>query len=900
MLVLTKKTEAQIVTDTASYQSRIGVVSDSVTGTGDRRAADTASVRSRAGTFRDTVTTADTLRLTDTVSVDSAASASHDRMSLEQRLGIRISPDALPSPVTAVAKDSAVLNMADNVFYLYGKAQVNYEDMQLNAGTVTYYQERNLVAAVPEFDTLGLAIERPSFAQGQEKFTYDTLQYNFKSKRAIVRNARSQYGEGYVHSEQVKRNPDQSLYGSRSIYTTCALDTPHFGIYAKKIKIIPNRVIASGPANFHIEDVPTPLFLPFGLFPITQGQRSGFKLPTYTIEPVRGLGLRNGGYYFYINDHVDLLLTGNIYSKGSWLVNGTSTYNSRYRYNGMLTFSYTDEKRGEKFEPNYYATKDFLINWQHRSDQKARPDLQFSASVDAGTGSYYQNNTYDAAQIVKNQMRSDITLVKSWPNKPYSMSIAARHSQNTASGEVDVTLPEVNFFLSQFNPFQGRNSTGQRWYEKISFQYSMTGINTIRFIDSTFSLARLSTRDFRNGIAHSVPMSANYNLFRFFTLGINANYKEYWLTEQIYQYYNSSDGGLDTINRRGFYTARDFNTSANITTRIYGLKMFKKGKLAGIRHVVYPTVGIAYTPDYAAAPFRYGYQTIMDASGQYVYRSPYETSVVGAPGFGNFGKFSSNLTYGLNNNLQIKVRTKDSIGSKNITLIDGFSINGSYNIAADSFNWSPVSMNFRTNILNLVNITGDATFDPYVYDYEQRRRINRTVVDAGRGLLRFNRAGIGLDANFRSLTKTNEEREKAKKNSDEYNRIMQYGRYDDYTDFDVPWNLTLRYAFQVRKEPLNEAKKDTLIFDNNINGTVEFNITKRWRLNINTGYNFVSKDLNITEIRLFRDLHCFEMELSAIPFGANKYYSFRINVKAQVLQDLKLIRRRDFRDAALR
>lgn len=875
MLVLTKNATAQVVKDTIAAGSILDITAD-------------------------TNIAVDSFSLTDTISSDSAQRDSVNRQSLEERLGIRISSDALPSKVTAVAKDSAILNMAGNVFYLYGKAQVNYEDMQLNAGTITYFQEKSMVTAVPEYDSLGIALERPSFAQGQEKFTYDTMQYNFKSKRAIVRNARSQYGEGFVHSQQVKRNPDQSLYGYRSVYTTCALDTPHFGIYANKIKIIPNKVIASGPANFHIEDVPTPLFLPFGLFPITQGQRSGFKLPTYTIEPVRGLGLRNGGYYFYLNDNIDLLLTGNIYSKGAWRVDAASTYRSRYKYDGAFRFSYGIDKQGEKFEPSYQENKDFAINWQHRSDPKSRPDMEFGALVDIATGSFYQNNTYEASQIVRNLLSSSINLTKTWPNKPYRMTVAARHSQNTQTGVVDVTLPEVNFFLSQFNPFQGRNSTGQRWYEKISMQYSMQGINTITFIDSSFSLAKLSSRDFRNGMAHSIPITANYNLFRFFTVNLNANYKEYWMTEQTYKYYNSSEGRLDTIDNRGFFAARDFNTSASLNTRIYGLKMFKKGKIAGIRHVLYPSVGINYTPDYARSPFRYGYQTISDASGQIGYRSPYETSVVGAPGYGNFGKFSSNLTYSLNNNLQMKVRTKDSIGSKNINLIDGFNISGAYNLAADSFNWTPINMDFRTNIMNVVNVSASASFDPYVYDYEQRRRINRTLADAGRGLATFTYGRVGLDANFRSLTKKDTEKEKEAKNSEEYKRLMANGGYDDYADFNIPWNAALTYVLEVRRERLNEAKKDTLIYGSNIGGRVEFNITSRWRLNVQTGYNFTTKDINITEIRLVRNLHCFEMELSAVPFGDRKYYSFRINARAQVLQDLKLIRRRDFRDAVLR
>jgi hypothetical protein len=848
---------------------------------------------------RDSTVLIDSLRLSDPTDADSVQKDTANIQSLEQRLGIRISRDALPAPVTAVASDSAVLHMAKNTFYLYGKAQVNYEDMQLNAGKITYYQNQNLVTAVPEFDTAGNPVGRPVFAQGQEKFTYDTLQYNFKSKRAIVRNARSQYGEGYVFSEQVKRNPDQSLYGLHSIYTTCALDTPHFGIRAKKIKVVPNQVIASGPANITIEQVPTPVFLPFGLFPITQGHKSGFRLPSYTIEEQRGLGLLNGGYYFYINDHVDLLVQGNIYSKGSWLVSGISTYSNRYRYEGAFNFSYAYEKTGEDFEASARRSRDFIINWQHRSHEKSRPGVTFNASVDAGTGTFYQNNTYDVNQITRNQLQSSISYAKAWQNKPISLSVAGRHSQNTGTGQVDVTLPEFNFFISQLNPFQGQAASGTRWFDKITATYNFSATNTISFIDSLFSLDRLSTTDFRNGAIHTVPISASYNVLRFFNLTFNTTYREFWMPQQSYRYYNPINERVDTLSRRGFFTARDFNAGTGVSTRIYGLKMFRKGKLAGIRHVITPNAGFMYTPDFARAPFRYGYRTIIDPAGSPVYVSPYEASVVGTPGHGNFGRYSSNLTYGLNNNLQIKVRTNDSVGTKNVTLIDGLSVNGAYNLSADSFKWSPVSVNFRTNILNIISVTASANFTPYVYDTAMSRYIDRTLLDAGRGLAQFQEGNISVGGSLRSVTDEAKKKAERSMNADEFNRMMQMGRYDDYADFDVPWNLTFNYVTRVRKYFNTTTRKDTTEYDNSVTFSGDVNLTPRWKFLLTSGYNFYTKDLSMTQFTLIRDLHCWEMRLQAVPFGSRKFYFFTLNVKAQILQDLKLVRRRDFRDSAV-
>jgi lipopolysaccharide assembly outer membrane protein LptD (OstA) len=828
----------------------------------------------------------DTTAVTDTVS----------NQSLEERLGIKISPDALTSVVTTEASDSAVMNMKRNVFYLYGNAKVNYEDMALTADHIIYDQDSNLVTAAPKTDSALNIKERPTFTQGQEKFTYDSLQYNFKSKRAIVRNARSQYGEGYVYSMQVKRNPDQSIYGHNNVYTTCALDTPHFGIAAKKIKVIPGKVVASGPANVTIEQVPTPLYLPFGLFPIAQGQRSGIILPTYTLEDNRGLGLTNGGYYFALSDYVDLKLMANIFSKGSWNTGFSSDYINKYRYRGNMNFYYSYDKRGETYEPDSKIQKDFKIGWNHTSDPKSRPGVSFNATVNAGTATYNQNNTYTVNQILENQLASSIAYTKIWQNKPYTLTIAARHSQNTQSRLVDVTLPELTFYIAQFNPFQKKNSLGTRWYEKITASYNLTGKNQTSFYDTAFSFNTLSTDQFQNGLTHSIPLSASYNVLRFINMSFSANYREYWLTQQTYRFYNHEADSVQKNITRGFYTARDFNAGVNFNTRIYGMKMFKKGKIMGIRHVLSPTAGLVYTPDYAAAPFRYGYQTIIDPKATTpAYLPVYENAIPGVPGYNQFGKFSSNLTFGLDNNLQMKVRsTDDSTGFKNIRLIDNFNISSAYNLAADSFNWQPVNMRFATNILNIINIQAGATYDLYPIDTDGVRQ-KIMMIDRGMGLARFTQGNAGVDASFRSKPKDADEQPEQK--TGEYNRLMQYGGYNDYLDFNIPWTFRFSYTMQVNKNYLPEAKKDTVVLNHSVMFGGDFNLTSRWKVELTSGYNLTQKQLTITNVRIIRDLHCWQMVLGAIPFGANKHYNFTLNAKASVLQDLKLMRRRDYRDA---
>jgi hypothetical protein len=826
--------------------------------------------------------------------LDTTAKNAKKTSQLEDSLGIKISKDALPDVVKAIAQDSAVLDIKNNLFYLYGKAQVNYEDMQLNAGKIFFAQSSNMVTAQPLYDTAGVIVgEQPTFAQGKEKFTYDSMQYNFKSKRAIVRNVHSQYGEGYVQSQQVKRNPDQSIYGLHSVYTTCALDTPHFGIVARKIKVIPGKVIASGPANLFIEGVPTPLFIPFGLFPISQSQHSGFVLPTYTIEQARGLGLLNGGYYFAISDYVDLLAQTNIYTKGSYSVSGLSDYFNRYHYTGSLSVSYAYNKTGQDYEPGASITKDFMVVWRHQSDTKAIPGQTFNASVQAGTSSFYSNNSYDPNQILQNQYQSNITYSKTWQGKPFNLTVSALHSQNTATKEVDVTLPSINFHVTQINPFQSKTSVGTHWYDKITASYTFDLEDQLKFYDTSFHFNKLGLGDLRNGIHQQVPISASYTILRFINMSFNINYDEFWLTDRSYQYYNSSTEKIDTFDTKGFYTARDFNAGVTFSTRIYGMKLFKHGKLRGIRHVLTPTVGFSYNPDFGASPFNYYYRTHLDSSSAFYYLSPYQSSIVGVPPQGK----AAMIPIGLNNNLQIKVRSsKDTVtGYKNVTLIDGLSINTAYNAAVDSFNWSNIAIAFRTNVLDKINISGSANFDPYAYDYQDGIRTKTLMLDNGTGIARFTNATLAVGTNFHSKPAGNKQ---DPSNSEEYNRLMRNNAYRDYVDFNVPWSFNVSYALSANSLYSYYSKSDTFTITHSAMFSGEVKITDRWRVTFNSGYDFNSKQLTLTTIDLYRDLHCWMMHLQTIPFGPRKSFNFTLNVKATVLQDLKLTRRRDYRDAA--
>lgn len=811
----------------------------------------------------------------------------------EKQLGIKISKDALPSIVKTYAEDSLVIKIDSNIFYLYGKAKVNYDDIEVKSGEMAYRQKDNIMTASPIKDTAGKIISFQQFSQGDQPFTFDTLQYNFKSKRALVRNAHSKYGEGYVISKQIKRNADESIYGLDNIYTTCDLPHPHYGIRAKKIKIIPGKMIATGPANLVIEDVPTPLFLPFGIFPIKQTQSSGFILPSYTLEDRRGLGLTGGGYYFAINDYVDLTTKFDIFSKGSWGANASTQYNKRYQYSGNLSVQYLYSKYGEATDPDGSLQKDFRVDWTHTVDTRARPGTTFGASVSFGTSNFNYLNGGEIPQALNNTYSSSISYSKNWVGKPYSFTAALRHSQSTQSHLVSLSIPELSFSIGQFSPFQRKNMVGDpRWYEKITITYSVAATNKWDFYDSTLNIQKLNFNDFNNAIKHSASISASYNVFKYFNWSINAPYTEFWNTKQTYRIYNAATKQTDTTINDGFFASREFSASTSLSTRIYGLKMFKYGKIMGIRHVLTPSISANYQPGFANAPFHYFYNTV-NSDGTINYLSPYAYAPFGGPS--NPNNIGS-LNFSLGNTLQMKVRGKDSTGNKNISLIDALGINFGYNFFADSLKMSNINLTFRTSLYKKINISANASFDPYKYNGGVK--LGEYLAAAGKGLAKFSYGNIALGLSFQAKQKEKGELDSAKKKNDQVARILENNNYDQYYDFNIPWNLSINGGLYVNRQrpkgiPDSFAFTPNLVFDGG------FNLTERWKVNFNSALQFTGFNkivLGTTNINISRDLHCWQMSLNLVPFGFYRSFNFTIQVKASVLQDLKLTRRRSYID----
>ncbi len=804
-------------------------------------------------------------------------------------VSIPISKDKIESEVSYHSIDSIVYDAKEKKLHLYRGATISYEDIKVNADYIFYTQDSSTLTAL-ELDAYksdSTRGDKPTLAQGGESSTFSSLLYNFKSKRALVENAYSQYGEGFILSKQVKRNNDNSINGLHNIYTTCNAETPHFGIAAKKIKIIPQKVAVSGSANLVIEEIPTPLILPFGMFPLKQGQRSGFKLPTYDVSPNMGFGIREGGYYFALNDHWDLLALADIYTLGTWRAGFKSNYIYRYRFNGTFAFNYAFNKIGEEFEPNFNVNRNFMLNWSHAVNPAAMPGSQFSANVNVGSSKYQINNTYDPNLLLNNNYTSNISYSKNWQGRPFNFTASLRHNQNTATREVNVTLPQMNFTVNQFFPFLYRKDVIKpRWYEKITASYNAEAINNLRFTDSSFSLRRIDVNQFQNGIKHSIPLSANYNLLKYINTAFNVNYNELWYSQKLFRQYNFSEGRIDTTRTNGFYTARYFDAGITASTRIYGMKMFKKGKIKGIRHVLTPSLNFNYRPDFASPRFNYYYNTFIDQNYNPSMLPYFEGAIFGAPPSGKVGGLGINI----GNTLQMKVRSgKDSSGERKVNLIDGLNFSTFYNRAVDSFRWNNINMSYRTTLFKLIIISGSMSFDPYARDATTGRRLPQTMWETHQSIARFDNAGLAIGGSLPLKKKNNTSLNDAQRQAIGNN-------YSAYADFNIPWTLNFNYNVNFRKNYLARSQKDTLLITQDLNFFGDVNLTPNWKIGIRSGYNFVEKNLTFTTFDIYRDLHCWEMRLNLIPFGIRRSYNFSLNVKASVLQDLKLLRRKDFRD----
>jgi LptD protein len=639
--------------------------------------------------------------------------------------------------------------------------------------------------------------------------------------------------------------------------------------------------VVTGPAWLVIEDVPTPLMVPFGYFPTRKGRASGILFPSYGESGRLGFFFKDGGYYFGIGDVVDFALTGDIYTLGSWAAKFNSNYALRYRFNGNVSINYSEIKTSEKELPDYNLFKDFFIRWNHRQDAKARPGSSFSANVNAGSSGYYQNNISSAGNYLTNTFQSSIAWSKNWSGKPYSFSASLTHSQNTLTRDISLSLPNTNFSVNRIYPFKRKSALGgEKWFEKIGVSYQNNFQNNILTKDT---LLFKEDDQFRYGMSHSIPISTSAKVLKYFTLSPSISYNERWYPETIRKTYDSDAGTVLTDTVKGFRAARDFQMSASMNTRLYGMVQFKRGKIAAIRHVVSPTVSFGYRPDFSSGSFN-NYKTYTDANGESVSYSIFQNGIFGGPPSGKYGA----IGFAIDNNLEMKVRqqTDSTTNLKKIKIFESLSANINYNLASDSLNWSNLNINGRTTLFEKVNLSFSGSFDPYISD-SLGRKINQFEWDVNKRLGRLTNANASV--NF-SLVGGNKKERTSSKGTDaqlqEINRNIQ-----DYVDYSIPFNLSVGYSLNYSKSGLQESQLNQTL---NMNGDVS--VTPKWKMTFNTGWDFIENDLSYTSLGIFRDLHCWEMRFNWVPFGFQQNYFFQINVKSSILQDLKLTKKNDIYD----
>jgi hypothetical protein len=839
---------------------------------------------------------------------------------------VEVAKSALEAAVEYKSRDSMVF-LAGNVAYLFGDGDVKYQQIQLQSEQIRMSVDSSNVFATYGTDSTGREFGYPVFINGEQQVESKAIRYNFRTRKAYARESLTQQGEGFLTAGETKKMADNSMNMYDGMYTTCdEHDHPHFYIKLSKFKVRPGKDIVSGPVYLVIEDVPLPLGLPFAFFPFSSTYSSGVIMPTYGDEMLQGFYLRDGGYYFALSDHVDLALTGEVYTKGSWGVNARSSYRKRYKYSGNLAFSYQETVWGEKGFDDYQKSKSFKINLTHTQDPKANPYRTVSASVNISTNQYDRNQIKDrySPTSTENNKGSSVSISQRFPNSPFSMSATMNVNTRSSDSSVYVSLPNLALTLSRVFPFKRKNAIGkERWYEKISMSYNGSLQNSITASERELFSKNL-VRDWKNAMDHNIPVSATYTAFGYLNISPSFRYHERWYTNRVVQQYDTAQNRLAPVDTTyGFHRVYDYGMSVSASTTLYGT--FTPWRIFGdrvqqIRHRMEPSVSLNYTPDFGDP--RYGFwqqYEYVNRDGQTVYGtySPYAGQLFGVPGQGEQGSVS----FSLDNNVEAKVRSnRDSTGVAKISLIDNLSFGISYNMAAKSFRWSDSRAAIRLKLSKSYSVNLAGTFDTYLYD-EKGNRIDKprwTQRGKGFGRLRGTSTSFSYTLNndtFKKLfggassspapdaRRTGEPEDAAADDASDPSaegvatgtrlREQRHGTAGEY-DADgyymarVPWSFSFNYNIGLSYgefDPDIREYRYRLTHALSFNGNVQ--PTQKWNISFNATYDFDQKKLSYMTCNVTRDLHCFRMSASIIPIGYRKSYMFSIAVNSSLLKDLK-------------
>ncbi|OBQ54215.1 LPS-assembly protein LptD [Tamlana sp. s12] len=830
---------------------------------------------------------------------------------------IKPKKDFLEHTVNYHAEDYSKFNQKEHKLYLYNQAKIVYGDMNITAGDITIDYVKNTVYAKGITDSIGGYTQKPVFTQGSNVVEPDSILFNTKSKKALIYNSKTEQGEGTVISEITKKENDSVYFVKGAKYTTAEdLEDPDYYIKLRKAKIVPGKKIVTGFANIFIYDVPTPVGLPFGFFPQSEKQTSGVIIPTFGEQDDRGYFLQNGGYYFAVSDYIDLTLLGDYYTNGSYALRLESNYAKRYRYRGNFGFRYENLITSERGFPDYANSTIYNLRWSHSQDSKANPSSRFSASVNLGSSQYYQisNNQVNVSNRLNNTLSSSVSYSKTFQGEPQvNYSVTATHTQNSQTEEINMTLPTLQGSVGRMYPFASKSGSKKGIIQNINLQYNLRAENRIVTTDSLFFKKEMFD-DAKAGFQHTIPLTTNFKLFKYFSVSAGTSYNEYWTFKTVNKYYDpvTEEEVDETVN--GFDSYRTYNFNTSMGTTVYGMFNFEKEgqdrKIKAIRHVMRPSVSYNINP---AFDQYYDTYEVIDADGNTtadVEYSRFDNTIFGAPN----KTFSSAVGLSLSNNFEAKVRDKDSTATeaKKVVLLNNLNFSTSYNVAGDSLKWSPVRMSGGTQLFkDQLSINFGATLDPYALD-NNNKRVDKFNIDNGGSLFRLTSGNLTASWALSNKGKSVAEKGLTDKNLEE--NLRGGGRDDDLfgvsEDFathtmqepddeskdeeseafyhhKIPWSLRLAYAINYsNSQRQNEISSHSLMFSGDIQ------LTEKWTIGASSGYDFKNLGFTPTQLRFERDLLSWRMNFSWTPFGDYKSWNFFIGIKSSILKDLKYEKRR--------
>jgi len=822
--------------------------------------------------------------------------------------------------------DSIFYDLQTQTIKLFGKSKIDYGNINLEAHEILVDWNEQIIDANYMTDSTGKKIGKPVFTENNQSYETDKITYNFESRKAKIKGIVTQLDDAYMQGEDVKKNEQDELFIHEAKYTTCNLANPHFHISSKKIKVIPGKKVVSGPFHLKFGNVPTPLGFIFGMFPQPKKTVSGIIMPNYGEEKMRGFYLRDGGYYFAISDNLDLRLTGDIYSKGSYGLTLGTNYKRRYAYNGSLRFNFNKSKMGD-FE-NPATSNDFSFSWSHTPDSRGKSS-RFSSSVNFQTNSYNQNKNLvysNFNESINAQFNSNISYSKTFKGSPFNFSANLRHSQNVQTKKVNLTLPDISYNMSRIYPFKNVGKLGKSALGKLSISHRFTGkidlsngsvgssFSGINVINSSNNFSEQIEFNFENinsildrskiGGKHTIPISTSFNLLKYFTVSPSINYNEIWYFKKLNYTYNEIENGIEIDTTNAFSRAWSYNSAFSMSTRIYGTVFFKKGKIKAIRHVISPEISFSFSPDFTKPKYGYYDNVQINETGETKLLSKYENFLYGTPRIGS----SASMNFYVGNNLEMKVLDKnDTIsGTKKIKIFENLSFSSSYNFLADSFNLNPIRFNTRTSFFKrLINLSVSGNIDPYSYKLDSiselsngtkmvyQRRINEMAFKNNQGIGSLAFINIALGFRFSAKDFKGDTKEEEKESTFGTRQEIDYinSNIVEYIDFNVPWSLNASYNLNRRKIGFRDP---TITQTLTLSG--DLSLSEKTKLSFRSGYDFKNKMFTQTSINATRDLHCWRINFSWVPFGRFQSYNISINAVSALLQDLKLEKRSRFFD----